>query len=54
MFTSFIHTITGTKFQINQLTITLFSAPQLVKSQNAVCYRVKTNKLKKIVINVSV
>ena len=25
MFTSFMHTITGTKFQINQLTLTLFS-----------------------------
>ena len=27
MFTSFIHTITGNKFKINQLTVILFSGP---------------------------
>ena len=27
MLTSFIRTITGTKFQMNQLTVTLFSGP---------------------------
>ena len=48
MFTSFMDTITSTKFQVNQLTLTLFSgsgpkkpARWLTKSQNAVDYRVK-------------
>ena len=48
MFTSTILTITGTRFQINQSTVTLFSGhgPKshsllMAKSQNAIGYRVK-------------
>ena len=49
MFTSIIRTIIGIKFQINPLTVTLFSGsgpkvpppPCLAKSENAVGYRVK-------------
>ena len=50
MFTSIIRTIIGVKFQINLLTVTLFSGsgpkgppspPCLAKSQNAIGYRVK-------------
>ena len=47
MFTSFIHTITSTKFQINQLTLTLFSgsgpksppvAGKISKCRKYLCY----------------
>ena len=49
MLTSIIRTIIGIKFQINPLTVTLFSGsgpkspspPCLAKLQNAVGYRVK-------------
>ena len=51
MFTSIIRTIIGIKFQINPLTVILFSgsgpksppfpSPCLAKSQNAADYRVK-------------
>ena len=49
MFTSIIRTIIGIKFQIDPLTVTLFSgsgpkaplSPCLARSQNAVGYRVE-------------
>ena len=48
MFTSIIRTIISSKFQINPLTVTLFSGsgstsplPPTPQSQNAVGYRVK-------------
>ena len=52
MFTSIIHTISGSKFQIDPITVTLFSGsgptpppPSLAKSQNAIHYRVKLQNL---------
>ena len=52
MFTSIIHTIISTKFQINPLTVTLFSGsgpksfrPVADECQNAVGYRVKKVKM---------